>query len=148
MPNVILWQAAWLSRSTVLTTQLNSLANAARSAAGTEIDNSVNQDQYGILEVLVTFGTAPSAGAYLQIHMVTAPNATNYEDGSDTVDPGIHTAVATIPVKALTSAQRVVSTMIQLKPGKTKFLLLNQSGQAFPASGSTVTLYTTNDEVQ
>lgn len=139
--------AGYTDRSTVLTTELNALANAGRSAAGTEVDNGANLDMYGVLELSVTFGTAPSAGGYVEIYMVTAPDGTNYEDGSNTVDPGTHKLVDRIPVRAVTTAQRLSGRLIPLLPEKTKFLLYNGSGQAFPASGSTLTLYTTNRTV-
>jgi hypothetical protein len=139
--------AAYTSRGNVLSTELNALASAGRSAAGTEVDNGVNLDMYGVLELQVTFGTAPSAGGYVEIYMVTAPDGTNYEDGSNTVDPGAHKLVDRIPVRAVTTAQRLTGRMIPLLPEKTKFLLYNGSGQAFPASGSTLTLYTTNRTV-
>ena len=138
--------SAWTSRSTVLTTGLNALANDGRSAAGTEINNATNLDRWGKLEVAVTFAAAPSAGGYLELYTVTAPDGTNYEDGSDSVDPGAHRLVDRIPVKATTNAQKVTGRVIPLEPAKTKWLLLNKSGQAFPATGSTVTLYTTNEQ--
>jgi hypothetical protein len=111
------------------------------------VDNGVNLDMFGVLELAVTFGTAPSAGGYVEIYMVTAPDGTNYEDGSDTVDPGTHKLIDRIPVRAVTTAQRLSGRLIPLLPEKTKFLLYNGSGQAFPASGSTMTLYTTNRTV-
>ena len=139
--------AAYTSRGNVLSTELNALANAGRSAAGTEVDNGTNLDMYGVLELQVTFGTAPSAGGYVEIYMVTAPDGTNYEDGSNTVDPGTHKLVDRIPVRAVTTAQRLSGRLIPLLPEKMKFLLYNGSGQAFPASGSTLKLYTTNRTV-
>lgn len=139
--------AAYTSRGSVLSTELNALASAGRSAAGTEVDNGANLDMFGVLELAVTFGTAPSAGGYVEIYMVTAPDGTNYEDGSSTVDPGTHKLVDRIPVRAVTTAQRLSGRLIPLLPEKTKFILLNGSGQAFPASGSTLTLYTTNRTV-
>lgn len=135
------------SRGNVLSTELNSLANAGRSAAGTEVNNATNKDMYGQLELQVTFGTAPSAGGYVEIYMVNALDGTNYEDGSNTVDPGTHKLVDRIPVRAVTTAQRLNGRMLTLEPAKTKFLLVNGSGQAFPASGSTLTLYTTDRTV-
>ena len=135
----------YTDRSTVLTTELNSLANAGRSAAGTEINNATNLDRWGKFELAVTFGTAPSAGGYIEIYAVTAPDGTNYEDGSNTVDPGTHKLIDRIPVRAVTTAQRLTGRQFPLEPAKTKFLLLNGSGQAFPASGSTLKLYTTNE---
>ena len=139
--------AAYTSRGNVLSTELNSLASAGRTAAGTEVDNGTNLDMFGVLELQVTFGTAPSAGGYVEIYMVTAPDGTNYEDGSNSVDPGTHKLIDRIPVRAVTTAQRLSGRVIPLLPEKTKFLLYNGSGQAFPASGSTLTLYTTNRTV-
>jgi hypothetical protein len=138
--------ATWTDRSTVLTTELNSLASSARSNAGTEVANQTNKDKYGIVELTVTFGSAPSAGALVNVYMVTAPDGTNYEDGSSSSDPGMHTHVATVALKATTSAQRVSSAMFPLKPLKTKFILENRTSQAFPSSGSQVKLYTGNEE--
>jgi len=148
MANQVLWDAAYVDRSTVLTTELNSLANLSRTNAGTEIANQTNLDQYGKVELNVTFGSAPSAGGFINVYMVNAPDGTNYEDGSSSADPGSHKLVAVIPVKAVTSAQRVTSRLFGLEPAKTKFIVENKSGQAFPSSGSTLKLYTANDEVQ
>ncbi len=146
--NAILWQAAPVSRSNVLSTELNSLASGSRTAAGTEVDNSVNLDTYGLLEINVTFGTAPSAGGYLALYLITAPDGTNYSDGSATVDPGADTWVLNIPVRAVTTAQLKVTKVFPLPGAKLKFILENQSGQAFPATGSTVELFSLNYEVQ
>jgi hypothetical protein len=148
MPAAIKWEAGYVDRSDVLTTELNSLANDARTNAGTELANQTNLDQYGILKVSVTFGSNPSSGAYVNIYAVRSPDGDGYEDGSSTVDPGSHTLVATIPVRATTSAQVLISRPFTLEPAPTKFILENKTGQAFPASGSTVKLYTTNDEAQ
>lgn len=137
--------AGYTDRSTVLATELNALANAGRSAAGAEVDNATNLDRWGKFELSVTFGTAPSAGGYVEIYAVTAPDGANYEDGSNTVDPGTHKLIDRIPVRPVTTAQRLTGRQFPLEPAKTKFILLNGSGQAFPASGSTLKLYTTNE---
>ena len=155
MPSAVKWESAWTSRGTVLTTELNALADGARSAAGTEVNNSTNLDQYGKLELSVDFVAAPGAGAYVTVYMITAPDGTNYEDGGSSAagkDPGAHTLAVTIPVRADTAAQRLMSQMFTLQPAKTKFLLAWEAGtgsaEAFPASGSTLTLYSNNDEIQ
>ena len=140
------WEAAWVSEGNVLTTELNALAAGSRTNAGTEIRNDVNFDQIGKLEINVTFASAPAAGDYLDIHMVQAPDGTNYEDGSSTVDPGPHTLKASVQVRAVATAQRLMTRIFQLEPGKTKFILVNRNAtQAFPATGSTVELFSTND---
>lgn len=137
------WSAAWTSRGNVLTAELNALASAGVSAAGTEVDNATNLDTWGQLKLSVTFATNPSAGGYVNVYMVTAPDGTNYED-SGTSTP-VHRLVASIPVRAVTTAQVVNSKPFPLEPAKTKFFLENQAGFAFPASGSTVALFTANE---
>lgn len=139
--------AAYTSRGNVLSTELNSLADGSRTAAGTEVDNSTNKDVFGRLALSVTFDTAPSAGGYVEIYAVNALDGTNYEDGSNSVDPGTHKLLDRIPLRSVTTEQRLTGRRFEFDPSKTKFLLYNGSGQAFPASGSTLTLYTTNRTV-
>ncbi len=145
--STVKWAAGWTSRSTVLTTELNALANGSRTAVGTEINNATNLDQYGKLELAVDFVSAPSAGAYVNVYALTAADGTNYEDGSSSLAPGSQCLVARIEVQAVTPAQRLTSQRFALDPAKTKFILENQTGQPFPATGSTLTLYTANDSV-
>lgn len=149
MANVILWQAAWTTSGagSVLTTELNSLANAGYSAAGTEIDNSSALNQYAILEVYCASFT-PTAGGYLTIYMVTAPDGTNYAEGSASIDPGADRIVAILPLRAATGVVRKHTGIIPIPPAKMKFILLNSSGAALAATGNTVTMYVSNDEVQ
>lgn len=148
MANAVKWDAAANSRGNVLSTEINSLADGSRSNAGTEIDNSTNLDTYGILEINVTFGSAPDGDASLIVYMVSAPDGTNYAQGSSTVDPGPDAMITSIKVNASTSAQRKVSKPFLMPPSKVKFILENQTGQAFPASGSTVELFSYNEEIQ
>jgi hypothetical protein len=147
MPNKILWDAA-PSGSTVLSTELNSLASNTMSAAGTEYDNSTNLNQYGFLEVDINvFGVAPTANRTLEIFMVKAPDGTNYETSPTTTVQNAE-RVAIIPVLANTSAQKYTTPIFQLPPCKVKFLLWNNTDQALDAAGHTVKLYPFNDEVQ
>lgn len=145
--NVIKWAAALVDRGAVLTTQLNSLGDATLSAVGAEIDNSVNLDTFGILELNVAFGSAPVSTGIIEIYELVAPDGTNYGDGGASVNPGLLAYVAAIPLKSVTTAQRIHSHPIKLKPAKTKWLLFNRAGQAFPASGSTLKLFTANESV-
>jgi hypothetical protein len=148
MANAVKWEAIWTSRSTVLTTELNSLANGAYSAAGTEIDNSSNLDQYGKVEINLA-SLSPTAGACLELYMITAPDGTNYEDAPGTNNPATHILVACIPVDTTaTDAKLCMSPVFFLQPAKTKFVLKNATGVALASSGNTVELFTSNDEIQ
>lgn len=148
MPNLILWNAAVSDEGTVLTTQLNSLADQAYSAAGSEYDNTVDLWQYGWLRLSVTFASAPTTAAWAELYLHTALDGTNYPTLDTDNDPRAGQGVAFIDLIDTTSAQRRDSQMIRLPPCKFKFSLRNVSGQTFPASGSTVTLYAAADEVQ
>lgn len=148
MVNAIKWETAPNSRGNVLSTELNALGDTNRSNAGTEIDNSTNLDTHGLLELNVTFATAPSANAFVALYLVTAPDGTNYSDGSSSIDPGGDTWVLNIPLRAVTSAQLKVTKIFELPNAKFKFILENQAGFAFPATGSTVELFTGNYELQ
>jgi len=145
--STIKWAGTPTSRGNILSTELNSLANTNRTNAGTAIDNGTNLDKYGWAKLLVTFGSAPSAGGYVELRMVLALDGTNYADGSSSADPGLDSYVMTIPVAAVTSAQSKQVGPFLLPPCKCKFLVVNQSGVAFPASGSTIELLTANDSV-
>lgn len=148
MANAIKWEAAWTSRGNVLTTELNSLANGSFSSAGTEVDNSTNLDQYGKVEINLA-SLSPTAGANLELYMITAPDGTNYEDAPGSNNPATHVCTAVIPLDTTASdAKLCMSGVFLLQPAKTKFVLKNAAGVALGASGNTVELFTCNDEMQ
>jgi len=130
------------SISTVLSTELNSLANNA-AALGTEYDNSSNLYLWATFELNVTFGSAPTAGNTVDLYIIPAPDGTNYDDnttGASGAAPST-SYVGGFPLRAVTSAQKVplgVVRRVDLPPTKFKIFVVNGSGQAFPASGSTV----------
>jgi hypothetical protein len=149
MPSAIKWEGSQTSRGNVLSAELNNLSNDTITAVGTEVDNSTNHDTLGWLEINVTFGSAPTdASPTLNLGISYAPDGTNYaspyvtgfidQDGSQII----------VPVRKVTSAQRLVVGPFSLDPAKLKFQLDNQTGVSFPASGSTVELFTNNLESQ
>ena len=148
MPNRILWDAAPVSRGTVLTTELNTLTNGSYTAVGTEINNTVNSDQYGACDIVLA-SLDPSAGAYLGLYLVQTLDGTNYEDPAKTTsNPAAHQLVATVAVDDVSSAKRIMTPWFRLPPGKFKFVVQNATGVSLASSSNTVTLYTANDEVQ
>ncbi len=148
MANQILWGTVPNSRGNVLAAELNALADAARSNQGTEVDNSVNLDTYAMLEFNVDPSAAFSAGGYVALYLITAPDGASYGDGSSSVDPGADTWILNIPLRAVATAQRKITKVFPLPPAKFKFILENQSGLVFPSAGTTVELFTMNYEVQ
>lgn len=129
--------------TSLMTTELNSLASAA-AALGVEYDNSTNLYLWGLFELNVTFGTNPTANSTVDLYLIPAPDGTNYDDA---VTGAAGSAPATsyvggFPLRAVTTAQKVPVgaglQLISLPPAKFKAFVVNRSGQAFPASGSTV----------
>lgn len=135
-------------RGDVLTTELDALANGSFSAVGTELANQTNKDRFAVAELEVDFVSAPTDFSTCDLYAVTALDGTNYPDGGGATRPSQEQFVASFQLLATTSAQRLHSAPFELLGGKTKFILKNNSGQAFPASGSTVRLYTFNRETQ
>lgn len=148
MANAIKWDAAMTDRGTVLTTELNSLAADAWSTAGSELDNSTNRDEYALVKLAVTFGSAPAATGYVEVYLITAPDGANYDTLDTDNDPRGDRLVTSVAVIDTTSAQLRHSILFALPPTKLKFSVRNRSGQAFPASGSTLRLFTANEAIQ
>lgn len=121
-----------------LTTELNSLANGSRKL-GAALDTA--QATHMAVELdLAAQGSARSAGAQCEIYLLKSlDGGTDYDYGSDSLDPPLTTLVAVLPLDAATTA-RVVTAMFPL-PGDlpyAKLLLKNSTGQAFAASASTL----------
>lgn len=128
--------------ASLLTTELNSLANNALAVATAAFNNVVGGgggDGYtlGEFELVVTFGTAPTANTGVAVWLLGQPDGTNYEDGSSSVTPA-RAPDLVLPVRAVTTAQRVTVRTI-MAPGSWKALVKNDgTGQAFAASGNTL----------
>ena len=149
MPNAIKWEAALTDRGSLLTTELNGLTAGTYTVLGAELDNSTNLDIYGWLRLEVDFVTAPTAGDYVTIHLVRALDGTNYERTPvATTNISLHTVVAIIPIDASNAALKHDYGPIILPPTKLKAVLINNTAQAFPATGSVLDLYTGNEELQ
>lgn len=136
--------SALTSRGTVLGTELNALANGSYTAVGTLVDNGSNLDRFGVLTCAVDFVSAPTDRSAVDVFMIPAPDGTNYVDGSASVRPSSRNWLASFEMLATTAAQVLLSNRFELLPCKFKLIAYNRSGQAFPASGSVITLYTFN----
>lgn len=128
------------TNTTILTTELNSLATATDSAASSAFDNTPTTTDKGFLggemELVVTFGTNPTAGTNAYIYMVAAPDGTNYGDANSTAAR----IVATIALRATTSAQRESRyvTAENLPGCNLKFFVRTDAGQTMASSGNTL----------
>lgn len=134
--------------TSVLTTELNSLANGAACALSAAIANQTNLDSRVWFELNVTFGTGPTADSTVDIYIVYLnSDNTNYGDYNTTgpvLDP--NTYAGSFVLRNTTSAQRRISAVVPLRARSFKVGVVNRSGQAFPSSGSTVRAYFEIDE--
>ena len=126
--------AAPSSAQSMLTTELNSLANGSTSALGSEWDNTSSRYVQAAGEVYLGSLT-PTTGGYVQVYLVPALDGTNYGD--------IVTAntVATIYPSTSASAKRLMFENVPLGPWKYKVALKNAAGAALASSGNTVKLW-------
>lgn len=158
--SVFNWEAAWSSKSGAtggqLTTELNSLAVATSgstgvSTAASAYDNtgSTDLDQYGAFQLAVDFASAPTAGGSVEVYANETLDGSNYAPHPAIADLGTVRYLGSIQIPATAAAFVVASPWTFLmRPGKMKFIVVNRTDQAFPASGSTLTLFVTNDESQ
>lgn len=149
MSKTVLWQGAWNSRGTLITTGFNGLSdpgNWTTLANCTQIDNSSNLDKWGKVVFSVSFPTGAAVGGCIVVYMVTAPDGTDYEDGGTSVDPGEHNIVAVVNVKpTVTGVQLLTSKIFPMQPAKTKFIVLNKADANMASTGNTMALYTNNE---
>lgn len=134
--------SASTARGTVLGSELDALANGSQSAAGSVVlDNSSNLDRFAQAALSVTYGTAPTDRGVVDLYAIPALDGTNYAYSAQAQDKYY---VGSFVVDNVTTAQLCVTEPFELGPHKYKFLAVNRSGFAFPASGSLIALYTWN----
>jgi len=127
-----------------MSTELNSLASGAGAlqSVGTNVayDNSGNVSScfWADFELRVTFGTGPTAGTTVDLYLIPlSSDGTNYVDGSATVQqPTL--LVGSWMVRAITTAQVLMLRNVPLPNDKYLVSVVNNTNQAFPASGSTI----------
>lgn len=133
MANAIKWSALGTFTTAIAgagtAPTLKNLANNAQKL-GNEIDNTSGRNIYADLDLFCRFQSAPSAGGTCEVYFIQSVDGTNYADGDDTVAPPITALVAVIPVRAVTTQQRIAYRQIVLPATKFKPLLINKSGQA------------------
>lgn len=121
----------------VLTTGLNTLATATNSAVSSAFDNTTAKDLYVDIELnLAVQGSARSAGAFVAVFMTPSVDGTNYPDANETTAE----LVALFTLDAATTARRLARRDVPIPPGLMKFFARNVTGQAFAASGTTVSV--------
>jgi hypothetical protein len=121
--------------ATLIDTGLNALANNALAAGSAY--TAGGGYLLAELELVVTYGTAPTASTGVSVWLLRSIDGTNTEDGSSSVTPARAPDVV-FPLRAVTTAQRIVRRVV-IPPGNWTPLLKNDgTGQAFAATGNTL----------
>lgn len=120
--------------ASTLTTELNTLANNANSAASpTAIDNGTNLDLYHDLTLTIaTQGAARSAGAVVLVYLVPALDGTNYDAVHETTSE----LAASFSLDAATTARQITRRDVPIPPGLFKYFIRNVTGQALAATAN------------
>ena len=132
----------------LLTTELNSLANNATTSAGSAQTNTVgtaNLDGYvrGKLElVLAAYTGTPTAGSALLVWFLKTIDGTNYEDTASARNPDL-----VIPIGAVASGPQRIIKECWMPVGTWKPIAKNSgTGISFAASGNTLKALFNTDE--
>lgn len=144
MANIAKW-GNLSSPVSLLTTELNALANNAASAASSAIANQTNLDVYADIE-LVLASLSPAAPNYATLYILEAIDGSNYPSATAAVlrnQPSQILCTFALDTTAAT-AQRVVVRNVLLPPGSFKVVLDNQAGVALGGTGNTVKMITYN----
>ena len=133
------WEAP-AGPTTYETTDLNSLADG-----GNVLCDIISNDQTGELYLymdlelyLNTQGSARDADARVEVYLLPTVDGTNYAYGDASTDPSQALKVGDFYFDAATTARRTIVRGILLPPEDFRFLVMNETGQAFASSGNTL----------
>ena len=141
------------SATTLLTTELNSLATANGSAASSAIDLTASGWQLGDLELYIASSSlAFTSTSYVDVYFVTSSDGTNYPkytSGSSwkLAIGNYHAAsIAIHPATLSSEAIYEVCREVRIPSAKFKVVLVNNTGVTLPSSGNTLKLYPTPEQ--
>lgn len=127
--------------STQLSTELNSLADAAQAVATSAYDNSTNLYLFADVEWKhAALGYTPTAGAVIELYLIRQElgGGSNFEDGNASIAPPAANLVGVFNIRASTAAQTHILRHIPIPPAQYKWLVINRTGGTLPSSGNTL----------
>jgi hypothetical protein len=125
---------------TALSSGLDSMANNTNVLSSAVTFETADQGMRFVEgELLITFGTNPTANTSFCVWLLREVDGTNYEDGGTSVTP-TRPPDLIFTVRAVTTAQRIIA-VCDLPPGAPKVLIRNDgTSQAIASSGNTLKL--------
>ena len=151
MANKHTWEeSAATSLTTILSTDLNALADATLSAVSSEVDNTTALDTYFWLELVTgTLQDAATVGKTVDIYWIKSIDGTSYEEAP--VTGGANDGAKFLDsceYKAAKTARRFVLGPYAMPPMKLKFYVDNNCEGQFAATGNTLKISTQTLETQ
>lgn len=129
------------SLATALSTELDSLADAARAISGA-IDNTANLHLYMDVELAVAYtSSAPAAGTKAgELYAIPTVDGTNYGEGGTSVTPQKALLIGIFESRngSTSSVERLILPGIPMPPIQFKLLMVNTSGKTLKSSGNTL----------
>lgn len=151
MPTNFLWGTRQ-SATTLLTTELNSLASGSGSSASSAIDLTASGWQLGDLELYIASSSlAFTAASYVDVYFLTSSDGNNYPKYTSGASwklaqnywaARIWIHPATLSSEAIYESVREV----RIPSAKFKVVLVSTAGVTLPASGNTLKLYPTPEQ--
>lgn len=148
MAGNILLKGYTAAAASVLTTELNSLADGSVTALSSEQDNGTNLDSLADFVLDLASLTISSTSAFVSVYIVPTVDGTNYPDWTSGAVANYHGQyhVGPILVKNVTAATaRAELTRVPLPPGKFKVAVRNGVGAALAAASNTLKIRTYAD---
>lgn len=138
MANLGKWGTTTLT--TVMTTELNALANGASATSSSAYDNTTNLDMFADFELFinnVAAGSLNTTQRTCSLFLLTSVDGTNF-------DNGVSGLISYVGVGGVSSSHtvRIYIRNVMIPPTKFKFLLGNNIGQALGATGNTLKILT------
>ena len=137
---------------TLMSTDLNSLADDTTNVGVVILDNTSNRFYYATFELyLATANLSSATNPAVELYMVPSPFGTNYADtgtdGSTTDYPSPVYLVGIFGLQETSAVHRAVIERVVLSPLKYTPVVINKSSAAFNASGNTLKIGVYTDTI-
>lgn len=135
--------------STLLSTEMNSLGNGSNKITTTAHDNTGANNRYMYADFefyIAEQASARSAGAFVALYILPSVDGTNFAYGGDSLDPASDKWRANFQFDAVVTARYGTIEGILLPNAKFHVLVMNETGQAFAASGNTLKMVKYNTQ--
>ena len=133
----------WTAQSgqtTVLSTDLNALANGAYSVVSAAVDNTTNLHQWASAE-LVLASLTPTGSPYIAVYLLPTQSSV-YPDGGGAVAPSAENLWCVFALSTSAGAKNRVIMGLPIPPANMKFVLYNAAGPALGATLNTLKITT------